>query len=102
MNSRSTEVGTGGMVNSVIEKPAAGDEEQVPDPSLIRPCAVALIDPLGPQRNIEDCPVGPLAGGHDHTWWRGLFADSLLWCFPPEAAPDPRNPEGASSSRIRS
>ncbi|MFD9886420.1 alpha/beta hydrolase-fold protein [Streptomyces alboflavus] len=24
------------------------------------------------------------AGGHDYAWWRGLFADALLWCFPPE------------------
>jgi enterochelin esterase family protein len=23
------------------------------------------------------------AGGHDYAWWRGLFADALLWCFPP-------------------
>ncbi|MFD3314308.1 alpha/beta hydrolase [Streptomyces sp. NPDC058694] len=22
------------------------------------------------------------AGGHDYAWWRGLFADALLWCFP--------------------
>ncbi|GAA1502621.1 alpha/beta hydrolase [Nocardioides humi] len=25
------------------------------------------------------------AGGHDYAWWRGLFADALRWCFPPEA-----------------
>jgi enterochelin esterase-like enzyme len=25
------------------------------------------------------------AGGHDYAWWRGLFADALLWCFPPHA-----------------
>lgn len=25
------------------------------------------------------------AGGHDYAWWRGLFADALLWCFPVEA-----------------
>ncbi|WP_196073053.1 alpha/beta hydrolase [Nakamurella alba] len=24
------------------------------------------------------------AGGHDYAWWRGLFADALQWCFPPE------------------
>ncbi|MFD8692542.1 alpha/beta hydrolase [Streptomyces sp. NPDC059651] len=23
------------------------------------------------------------AGGHDYAWWRGIFADALLWCFPP-------------------
>lgn len=23
------------------------------------------------------------AGGHDYAWWRGLFADALMWCFPP-------------------
>lgn len=23
------------------------------------------------------------AGGHDYAWWRGLLADALLWCFPP-------------------
>lgn len=22
------------------------------------------------------------AGGHDYAWWRGIFADALLWCFP--------------------
>ncbi|MEU3788492.1 alpha/beta hydrolase-fold protein [Streptomyces fructofermentans] len=22
------------------------------------------------------------AGGHDYAWWRGMFADALLWCFP--------------------
>ncbi|MFF9149523.1 alpha/beta hydrolase [Streptomyces sp. NPDC014861] len=22
------------------------------------------------------------AGGHDYAWWRGLFAEALLWCFP--------------------
>ncbi|MET9967974.1 alpha/beta hydrolase-fold protein [Streptomyces sp. NPDC006356] len=22
------------------------------------------------------------AGGQDYAWWRGLFADALLWCFP--------------------
>ncbi|MFI6483638.1 alpha/beta hydrolase [Nonomuraea sp. NPDC050663] len=22
------------------------------------------------------------AGGHDYAWWRGVFADALLWCFP--------------------
>nr|WP_269329823.1 alpha/beta hydrolase-fold protein [Kineosporia babensis] len=25
------------------------------------------------------------AGGHDYAWWRGLFADALLWCFPRKA-----------------
>jgi len=25
------------------------------------------------------------AGGHDYAWWRGIFADALLWCFPLEA-----------------
>ncbi|WP_062436866.1 alpha/beta hydrolase [Herbidospora daliensis] len=25
------------------------------------------------------------AGGHDYAWWRGLFADALLWCFRSEA-----------------
>nr|WP_281374754.1 alpha/beta hydrolase-fold protein [Nocardioides soli] len=25
------------------------------------------------------------AGGHDYAWWRGLFADALLWCFPRHA-----------------
>lgn len=25
------------------------------------------------------------AGGHDYAWWRGLFADALLWCFPVDA-----------------
>lgn len=28
------------------------------------------------------------AGGHDYAWWRGLFADALLWCFPLEAGPE--------------
>lgn len=28
------------------------------------------------------------AGGHDYAWWRGLFADALLWCFPWEVCPD--------------
>jgi enterochelin esterase-like enzyme len=28
------------------------------------------------------------AGGHDYTWWRGLFADALLWCFPLKAEPE--------------
>ncbi|MFD4636475.1 alpha/beta hydrolase-fold protein [Lentzea sp. NPDC058436] len=27
------------------------------------------------------------AGGHDYAWWRGLFADALRWCFPPETRP---------------
>jgi enterochelin esterase family protein len=31
------------------------------------------------------------AGGHDYAWWRGLFADALQWCFPPEAEPEPRD-----------
>jgi hypothetical protein len=22
------------------------------------------------------------AGGHDAAWWRGTFADALLWVFP--------------------
>ncbi|MEV8321047.1 alpha/beta hydrolase-fold protein [Streptomyces sp. NPDC059900] len=25
------------------------------------------------------------AGGHDYAWWRGLFAEALLWCFPLES-----------------
>lgn len=28
------------------------------------------------------------AGGHDYAWWRGLFADALLWCFPLGAEPE--------------
>lgn len=28
------------------------------------------------------------AGGHDYAWWRGLFADALLWCFPLKAEPE--------------
>lgn len=28
------------------------------------------------------------AGGHDYAWWRGLFADALLWCFALRAGPE--------------
>lgn len=29
-----------------------------------------------------DTEYREFAGGHDYAWWRGLFADALLWCFP--------------------
>lgn len=29
-----------------------------------------------------DTSYTEFAGGHDYAWWRGLFADALLWCFP--------------------
>ncbi len=29
-----------------------------------------------------DTAYTEFAGGHDYAWWRGLFADALLWCFP--------------------
>lgn len=29
-----------------------------------------------------DTTYREFAGGHDYAWWRGLFADALLWCFP--------------------
>jgi enterochelin esterase-like enzyme len=29
-----------------------------------------------------DTAYREFAGGHDYAWWRGLFADALLWCFP--------------------
>ncbi|MFG2428466.1 alpha/beta hydrolase [Streptomyces sp. NPDC048590] len=35
-----------------------------------------------------DTEYREFAGGHDYAWWRGLLADALLWCFPPES---PRN-----------
>lgn len=31
-----------------------------------------------------DTSYTEFAGGHDYAWWRGLFADALLWCFPLE------------------
>ncbi|WP_433220988.1 alpha/beta hydrolase [Dactylosporangium sp. CS-047395] len=34
-----------------------------------------------------DTAYREFAGGHDYAWWRGLFADALQWCFPPEAEP---------------
>ncbi|GAA4722032.1 hypothetical protein GCM10023350_00070 [Nocardioides endophyticus] len=35
-----------------------------------------------------DTSYTEFAGGHDYAWWRGLFADALLWCFPLPAEPD--------------
>lgn len=32
-----------------------------------------------------DTAYREFAGGHDYAWWRGLFADALLWCFPSTA-----------------
>jgi enterochelin esterase-like enzyme len=29
-----------------------------------------------------DTTYREFAGGHDYAWWRGLFADALLWSFP--------------------
>lgn len=35
-----------------------------------------------------DTAYREFAGGHDYAWWRGLFADALLWCFPREGGAD--------------
>jgi len=34
-----------------------------------------------------DTTYREFAGGHDYAWWRGLFADALLWCFPSTGEP---------------
>ncbi|MET9107944.1 alpha/beta hydrolase [Streptomyces zhihengii] len=38
------------------------------------------------------------AGGHDYAWWRGLFADALLWCFPLKSSDGIHAREGDSNS----